>query len=249
MHELIDPIRRRAARILGTQPVPVGIEGGVFSISFDDFPKSAWEVAGPILKDHGVLATYFVAGGLCDAENIGKRQFSVEDLLALHAAGHEVGCHTFDHVSALRITPQALGAQISRNAQWVAERLDGHRMTQFAWPFGDVALSAKAVVARHFERSRGVRDGVNLGKADRNNLQAIGLESRRLPHYDLEGLMARTAQNNGWLIAYGHDVERDPTPYGCTPQDLLRVITLARQAGLAIATVSSACSMMAAARA
>ncbi|WP_312821004.1 polysaccharide deacetylase family protein [Brevundimonas sp.] len=248
MRNLTDPVRRRAARILGQQPVPVGIAGGVFSISFDDFPQSAWEVAGPILKDHGVLATYFVAGGLCDGENIGKRQFSVNDLQALFEAGHEVGCHTFDHVSALRIGPAALEAQIARNARWVSERLDGHTMTQFAWPFGDVSLSAKAVVARHFEHSRGVRDGVNSGRADRNNLQAIGLESRRLPHYDLEALMARTADSNGWLIAYGHDVEDNPTPYGCTPEDLVRIIEMARQAGLTIAPVSSAASMMASTR-
>lgn len=244
MNDLIDPFRRRIARVLGVQPVDVATAGGVFSLSFDDFPKSAWEVAGPILKDYGISATYYVAGGLCDADNIGKRQFSVADLQAVHDAGHEIGCHTFDHISALRIGSAQLEAQIRRNAAWVAERLDGHVMSHFAWPFGDVSLSAKAVVAGHFTHSRGVRDGVNAGRTDRNNLQAIGLESRRLPHYDLEALVARTAASNGWLIAYGHDVEDRPTPYGCTPDDLVRVIELARQAGLAIAPVSSAWTMI-----
>lgn len=240
MKERLDQFRRRAARYLGRDIVRVGGGRGVLSLSFDDFPKSAWELAGPILKDQGVHATYYVAGGLCDGTNIGKVQFSERDLQEAHAAGHEIGCHTFSHVSALRLDKAGLAAELDRNAAWVAERLDGHRMTHFAYPFGDVSVSAKAVTGARFKHARSVRDGVNHGPSDRNNLLAIGLETRRLPHYDLKALMAQTAETGGWLIAYGHDVEPDPTPYGCTEQDLVRVITLARQAGLDILPVGAA---------
>lgn len=246
MKERIDQFRRRAARYLGRDPLPVQPAQGVLSLSFDDFPKSAWEVAGPILKDHGIHATYYVAGGLCDGSNMDKVQFSERDLQEAYEAGHEVGCHTFSHTSVLRLDSAGLKAELDRNSDWVAERLDGHRMSHFAYPFGDASLGAKGLLGRRFAHSRGVTDGVNTGVADRNNLLSIGLESRRLPDYDLEGLMAKTAENRGWLIAYGHDVEANPTPYGCTPQDLVRVITLARQAGLSILPVSSAFSMMSA---
>lgn len=246
MKERIDQFRRRAARYLGRDPMLIRPEQGVLSLSFDDFPKSAWEVAGPMLKDHGILATYYVAGGLCDGNNIGKVQYSERDLQELFEAGHEVGCHTFSHTSVLRLDAEGLTRELDCNALWVSERLDGHMMSHFAYPFGDASLGAKKLLGQRFAHSRGVRDGVNKGVADRNNLLSFGLESRRLPHYDLEAMMADTAANKGWLIAYGHDVESDPTPYGCTPQDLERVITLARQAGLVIAPVSSACSMMSA---
>ncbi|MFK0300001.1 polysaccharide deacetylase family protein [Brevundimonas sp. NPDC090276] len=244
MKEQIDKMRRRAARYLGVRPVMVAPARGVLSLSFDDFPASAWTEAGPILAEHGIKATYYVAGGLCGGTNIDKPQFEVEHLQAAHAAGHEVGCHTFDHVSALRLSPDGLTDQLAQNAAWVAERLDGHVMTSFAWPFGDVALGAKPVVDQRFLLGRGVRDGVNAGRADRVNLQAIGLESRRLPHYDLEALVARAADTSGWLIAYGHDVESTPTPYGCTPEDLDRLIRLARQAGLDILPVGEAWSRL-----
>ena len=246
MKERIDQFRRRAARYLGRDPLPVQPAKGVLSLSFDDFPKSAWEVAGPILKDHGIYATYYVAGGLCDGSNMDKVQFSERDLQEAYEAGHEVGCHTFSHTSVLRLDAAGLKAELDRNSDWVAERLDGHRMSHFAYPFGDASLGAKGLLGRRFAHSRGVTDGVNTGVADRNNLLSIGLESRRLPDYDLEGLMTKTAENRGWLIAYGHDVEANPTPYGCTPQDLVRVIALARQAGLSILPVSSAFSMMSA---
>lgn len=245
MSELIDKMRRRGGRWLDVRPAPVRPDRGVFSLSFDDIPVTAWTEAGPILAEHGIAATYYVCGGLESGTNLGLPQFTTDHLQALFAAGHEVGCHTFGHTSALRVPPSEYAADLDRNAVWVAERLDGHRMTTFAWPYGDVSVGAKAVVADRFALARGVRDGINAGTADRGNVQAIGLESRRLPGYDLEGLMAETAARKGWLIAYGHDVMDTPTPYGCTPDDLDRVIRLAKAASLEILPVGQAWARMA----
>lgn len=236
----IDQMRRRAARYLDIDPVVIAPARGVFSLSFDDFPASAWTEAGPVLAEHGVTATYYVCGGLADGVNMDRDQFRVEHLQALHEARHEVGCHTFGHTSALRMDAEALRLSLDANAAWVAERLDGHRMTTFAWPFGDATVSAKRVVRARFAMARGVRDGVNSGREDRALIKSIGLESRRLPGYDLEALMAETAASNGWLTAYGHDVSDRPTDYGCTPDDVDKVLRLARTAGLEIAPVGVA---------
>ncbi len=244
MSTCVDKMRRRAGRWLDQRPMRVAPDRGVFSLSFDDIPETAWTEAGPILAEHGVKATYYVCGGLESGENLGLPQFTTAHLQALFEAGHEVGCHTFSHLSALRATPGAYTADLDRNAYWVAERLDGHVMTTFAWPYGDVSLTAKAVAAERFKLARGVRDGVNAGRADRAATQAIGLESRRLPGYELEALMAETANRRGWLIAYGHDVMDGPTPYGCTPDDLDRVIRLAKAAGLDILPVGQALARM-----
>jgi peptidoglycan/xylan/chitin deacetylase (PgdA/CDA1 family) len=244
MKHRIDQMRRRAARYLDVRSVPVAPARGTFSLSFDDIPVTAWTEAGPILAEHGVMATYYVCGGLAGGTNLDLPQFETEHLQALFEAGHEVGCHTYEHVSVLDLSASALEASLARNAAWVAERLDGHEMTSFAYPFGDVSLAAKSVIANRFGLGRGVRDGVNAGRADRANLQAIGLESRRLPGYDLEALMAETAERRGWLIAYGHDVMDRPTPYGCRPEDLDRVLRLARSAGLEIAPVGAAWATM-----
>lgn len=244
MSSFVDKMRRRAGRWLDQRPMRVAPECGVFSLSFDDIPETAWTEAGPILAEHGVKATYYVCGGLEGGENLGLPQFTTAHLQALFEAGHEVGCHTFSHLSALRATPGAYAADLDRNAYWVAERLDGHVMTTFAWPYGDVSLTAKAVAAERFKLARGVRDGVIAGRADRAAAQAIGLESRRLPGYDLEALMAKAANERGWLIAYGHDVMDGPTPYGCTPDDLDRVIRLAKAAGLDILPVGQALARM-----
>ncbi|MBU1346258.1 MAG: polysaccharide deacetylase family protein [Alphaproteobacteria bacterium] len=244
MSDFIDKMRRRGGRYLGVRSVPIRPARGVFSLSFDDIPETAWTEAGPILAEHGVQATYYVCGGFEGGRNLDLPQFTTDHLQALHAAGHEVGCHTFSHANALRVSAADYAADLARNAGWVAQRLDGHVMTTFAWPYGDVAMTTKGLVAGRFELCRGIRDGVNAGSADRANLQAIGLESRRLPGYDLEALMAETAERQGWLIAYGHDVMDGPTPYGCTPDDLDRVIRTAKAAGLDILPVGRAWARM-----
>jgi peptidoglycan/xylan/chitin deacetylase (PgdA/CDA1 family) len=236
----VDQMRRRAARYLAVEAVDIAPARGVFSLSFDDIPASAWTEAGPVLAAHGVKATYYVCGGLAGGVNMDRDQFEVEHLQALHAAGHEVGCHTFGHTSALRMDGEALRLSLDANAAWVAERLDGYRMATFAWPFGDATVGAKRVVRKRFELARGVRDGVNAGREDRALIRSIGLESRRLPGYDLEGLMAEAAETRGWLTAYGHDVSDQPTDYGCTPDDLDRVLRAAKTAGLEVLPVGAA---------
>ena len=90
-----------------------------------------------------------------------------------------------------------------------------------------------------------MRNGVNAGREDRALIRSIGLESRRLPGYDLEGLMAEAAASKGWLTAYGHDVSDRPTDYGCTPDDLDRVLRTARSAGLDILPVGQAWAQVA----
>lgn len=244
MTRLVDRIRRGAARRLGRRPLEIRPARGVLSLSFDDIPASAWREGGPVLGAHGARATFYVCGGLAGGTNLGLPQFETEDLQALHAAGHEVGCHTFEHVSALAISPAELEASCARNAAWVAERLDGTAMRTFAWPFGDCALGAKGPVARRFRLARGVRDGVNGGRADRANLRAVGLESRRIPGYDFDALAAEAAERRGWLIAYGHDVSDRPTSYGCAQADIERLILAARAAGLDILPVGEALDRM-----
>lgn len=240
MNAFIDKMRRRAGRYLDVRPATIQPTRGMLSLSFDDIPASAWLEAGPVLAQHGVKATYYVCGGLAGGRNLDLPQFETEHLQALHEAGHEVGCHTYEHVSTLSLSPAELDASLARNAAWVAERLDDYQMLSFAYPFGDCALGAKPVIDRRFLCGRGVRDGINAGRADRNLLQAIGLESRRLPGYDLEALVATTAASKGWLIAYGHDVSDAPTPYGCKPEDLDRLIRLAKAADLDIQPVAAA---------
>ena len=73
--------------------------GSMVSFTFDDFPQSALHIGGSILKSYGVCGTYYAAMGLMDQINGLGRQFSAADLAILLQDGHELGSHTFDHLS------------------------------------------------------------------------------------------------------------------------------------------------------
>jgi len=235
---LSDRIRGKLAlKTLGGR-MPLALDGGVLSVTFDDFPKSAWTQGGAVLADQGVLGTYYVSGGFRGGVSEGLRQFDDEDLEALVEAGHELGCHTFDHVSALKTPRREFAASLKRNADFVAERFPGYRMESFAFPFGDVSWGAdKAVAAQGYSSARGIIPQANTSPARPMLLAAVGLEQRKRGEYDFEALIADAARTRSWLILYTHDVSDSPGPFGCTPNDLDRVLAQATAAGLRIAPV------------
>lgn len=208
---------------------------GVLSIGFDDFPRSAWTEGGPVLAAHGARATFFAAGGLCGVPWRGLPQYTEDDLAAAHAAGHEIGCHSFGHESAAQVSATRMLASIARNCTFLAERLGGYAPRSFAWPYGHAAPQAQWRAARRFVCCRGVRAGLNGEVADASLLRAFGLEVRQRRLHDMPGLIVRAAQERRWLILFSHDVQDRPTEFGCTPAELDAVLDRARREGLEIA--------------
>lgn len=237
---LSDRVRAKIALKTVGGRAPLLLERGALSITFDDFPKSAWTEGGAVCASHGVRATYYVAGGFEGRVIDGVDQFDADDLAALTEAGHELGCHTFDHVSALKTPPAVFAASLARNAAYVAERVPGVRLSAFAYPFGDVSLAADRAVARQgFSSARGIQPVLNGRTVRPRLLAAVGLEDRKRAEYDFPALIEAAAREPGWLILYAHDVSDRPTPFGCTPADLDRMLTRAKAAGLDIATVGA----------
>ena len=118
-------------RKLPLKLAPCRLERAVASITFDDFPKSAWTVGGPILARFGARATYYAAGRFEGVREDGIDYYDAADLAALQAAGHEVGAHSYAHQMAPRLASQALRDDAERNALALEPRLGG-RMTRYA---------------------------------------------------------------------------------------------------------------------
>lgn len=234
MGALFDKVRRRLGRLSRPNVMSDRNDAGILSISFDDFPKSAWEVGGRVLRDHGVHATYFACGGLCGTRFGGQVMFDECDLKAVVAEGHEVGCHTYDHVSALRRPPRDLIASCERNAKFFAERFDGLRLVSFAYPYGDAPLGAKRAMTQPFACSRGVVGGLNSRRLNLNQLKAVALTGGTA---SVAPLIAAAARERAWLIVFTHDVSDAPSPHGCKPDELAGVIECAHKAGLKTLTI------------
>jgi peptidoglycan/xylan/chitin deacetylase (PgdA/CDA1 family) len=214
------------------------LERGILSMTFDDFPRSAWKEGGPVLEVHGARGAYFVCGGLEGTRHDSVEQFTSDDLEALHAAGHEVGAHTFHHISALQTSASKFASSILLNERFLAERLPGYRATSFSYPFGDISLRSIRVVMKYFSCARTIATGSNGTSVSPYLLKAVGLERRRQNEFDIEALIERAARRREWLICYTHDVSDRPSEYGCRPRDLDRVLRLARAAGMDLSPVA-----------
>jgi peptidoglycan/xylan/chitin deacetylase (PgdA/CDA1 family) len=218
---------------------------GVLSICFDDFPRSAWKVAGPLLAEHDASATYFVSGAYCGQTYMGIEQFKETDLFEIQQAGHEIGCHTFDHYSALKVPIVEFERSIQKNRQFLQERLKGEPVESFAFPYNHVSLRSKIAVARHFRAARAVGVGVNPSWIDLSEIAGVNLSLTEVGGYaadrsgllDINKLIAQAAQQRKWLVVYTHDVSDRPSEHGCTVRGLESLLIQARQNGLAIKSI------------
>ncbi|MDB5734250.1 MAG: polysaccharide deacetylase [Alphaproteobacteria bacterium] len=202
----------KTARLAGHRPVA--------SITFDDFPKNAWTLGGPILAKHGVRGTYYTAGGFCGRTVDGTVFYDREDLKALVAAGHELGCHGYGHQPTPTLTTDQLKADAERNQEFLRGFTGGVAPVSYAFPFGRVSPRTKRFYAPRFTNVRGVHPGVNVGRVDLAQLNTISLESRCWEPEKIEAAIQRVLHDHGWLVLYTHDVSDTPSPYGSTPQML-----------------------------
>ena len=90
-------LTRFIARMIRVRPAHIGGGRAIASITFDDFPKSAWETGGRILAQFKARGTYYTAGHFCGRTEDGVQYYDENDLHALADAGHEIACHGFRH--------------------------------------------------------------------------------------------------------------------------------------------------------
>ena len=209
-----------AARTLVTRPARLAGHKPVASITFDDFPKSAWVQGGPVLARHGARATYYTAGGFCGRDVEGTRFYDRQDLTELAAAGHEIGCHGFAHQPAPDLNDKELAVDAMRNREFLGAFLNGGTPVSYAFPFGRVSPRSKRFYGSRFESVRGTHYGINIGRVDMSQLNVRSLEMRCWNEKAIESAIHRVLHSHGWLILHTHDVSETPTRYGSTPKML-----------------------------
>jgi peptidoglycan/xylan/chitin deacetylase (PgdA/CDA1 family) len=209
------------------------------SFSFDDFPRSAATLGARILQEYGVKATYFVSGGRAGRQVDDLDQFTEDDLMHVADAGHEIGCHTFGHIMLPGASPKEIEDDLRRNRDFVNRILGDYRMTSFAYPYGQASISAKNLIGRHFPTARGNWFGINKRRIDFAQLRAVSLE-RSLDYARVLGALNEAKASNGWVLFFTHDVSENPSPYGCTPRELGRVVEAVLDHGIDVLPIKAA---------
>jgi peptidoglycan/xylan/chitin deacetylase (PgdA/CDA1 family) len=225
-------LKVRPARLAGLKPVA--------SLTFDDFPRSAWTEGGPVLARHGARGTYYTAGGLRGRTENGTVFYDEGDLRALAAAGHEIGSQGFSHEPTPMLTPDELTADADRNREFLKPFLNGKAPLSYAYPFGQVSPRTKRHHAPRYASLRGVHSGINAGRVDLAQLNAISLERRCWDEGKIRTAIQLAQHEPGWLIFYTHDVSGAPSEYGSTPEMLDRTLSWLAEARIPVLPVREA---------
>jgi peptidoglycan/xylan/chitin deacetylase (PgdA/CDA1 family) len=230
----------RLARHFLPTPLRLANTKAMVSFTFDDIPDSAARMGAPLVEEHGGRATFYVAGGLVGEASRYWTAVAADEIIALHRNGHEIGCHTFSHPSAVDLNKVVMAAEFERNQRYFTALEPSIRLENFAYPFGLASVAYKRQLKGSFRSSRGILPGVNRGVVDLHYLRAIPLVEELIDGPAIERACDAALASRGWLIFYSHDVAARPSPYGCTPQLLRRALRAALRRDIPIVTVAEA---------
>jgi peptidoglycan/xylan/chitin deacetylase (PgdA/CDA1 family) len=222
-------IHRRSVRFTNREPI--------VSFTFDDFPRTAYSTGGAILEGFGARGTYYAAAGLMNTSNELGEQFCPDDLHALLAKGHELGSHTFGHVSCRDVSCSEFRADVEKGRR-VLKQLTGLDSENFSYPFGDVTLKTKRIVGPDLASARSIFPGFNGNTIDLNLLRANRLYGDVDRCAGAGALIEENVRRRAWLIFYTHDVRPQPSEYGCTPELFEWVVSSAVRSGSRILPVA-----------
>lgn len=234
------PLNRRLTSRWVVNPTRNRARLPLASLSFDDFPRSAWLEGGSILRHHGLKATYYAVGRFAGQTLDGIDQYLALDLKDIVAEGHEIGSHSFSHLPVHTLSNADIRADEAANQAFFREHLGDYQVTGFAYPYGEASPRTKGVYNDLYVANRGIIAGLNATWFDLAQLKAVGLERRSWRADRIEALIRHAARRKAWLIFYTHDVSDDPSPYGATPDMLDHAITTLKAEAIEILPVKHA---------
>jgi peptidoglycan/xylan/chitin deacetylase (PgdA/CDA1 family) len=205
------------SQLIATRTIAMRNQRAIISFTFDDFPRSAVTNGAEILHDYGLTGTFYAAGSLRGRTISDMVYYNTSDLPVLEAMGHEIGCHTLAHLPVSKLRSNLLDQEIDGNASLIAESVPGIILRNFSYPFGSVAPFQKLCLQRRFASCRSTQWGLNFRRTDLWLLKSIPLYQKLAPD-EIAALVEQAVERRAWLIFYTHDVDKMPSPYGCTPE-------------------------------
>lgn len=230
-------MRQRALSSLQRREYLLPDTGPIVSFTFDDFPRSALDNGGEILKSYGGCGTYYAAVGLMGRINELGELFDKDDIERLLARGHELGSHTFSHMSCRANSLEGFEADTRKGRDAIIKLGGRPELHNFAYPFGHMTVSSKRRIGPQMASSRSVFMGINTSPVDLHMLRAVFLYNGTTDFESMDHLFRLNDRKRGWLIFYTHDVSEKPSQFGCKPKQFERVVRSAIHAGARIVTV------------
>jgi peptidoglycan/xylan/chitin deacetylase (PgdA/CDA1 family) len=237
---LAGALQRGVANSCFTRTLTVDSDVPYISFTFDDFPRSALRKGGAILEKFGLLGTYYASFGLMNRDSETGRIFAEQDLRDLLSSGHELGCHTFSHCNSWSTRPETFEASMANNRTALGAFVEGYDLRSFSYPITVPNAKNKRIAGTHYSSCRCGGQAFNNATFDLNLLKAFFIEKSRHDASAIRQLIERNSMCRGWLIFATHDVDENPTRYGCTPKLFEEIARYSIDSGARIVRVDEA---------
>lgn len=231
---------RYLARIVPTKPIFAKNTHPIVSFTFDDVPESAHTNGARILDQYGVRGTFYIAPGTCGTEDEHWTVIDKRGVGALARAGHEIGCHTYNHVKVQSLSHPGLARETQQCFNALRDICGNAVSRNFAYPFGNVSFPRKFDLDKTFRSCRSIYGGLNSGLIDLAMLRSVELYDRTSTEQSINAILDQAIATNAWVIFYTHDVTSNPSWIGCSPAHLEMAVKAARARGMPCLSVDEA---------
>jgi peptidoglycan/xylan/chitin deacetylase (PgdA/CDA1 family) len=217
----------------------------IVSFSFDDVPHSAVRAGATILERYNARGTFYIAGGLQDKVIGETRLFSPDDVRYLVRAGHEVACHSFSHRKMSDLSEAVLERDLGRNKAYL-DALSPHNSAErnFAYPYNVAKWRKRHVFAKRYNSCRGGGNKINRGRVNRDFLYGVEIGGGKNTFEALSTYIEDVANKPGWLIFFTHDIDDNPSDYGCTRELFEKLVISAVEKSCRILPVRDVMSLL-----
>ncbi|QEN85038.1 polysaccharide deacetylase family protein [Labrys sp. KNU-23] len=235
-------------RLMRRWPGPrlrIPISKPVISFTFDDVPDTALSNGARILEKHGVLGTFYIAGGLEGRREPDRTLITREGCESLRRQGHEIGCHTFSHRKVARLGRKQLEQDLERNETYLDAIDPQEQRRNFAYPYNAGSFANRRVFDARFTTCRAGGERINRGAVNPSFLSGMEIRQPEEHARNLTGRVDELVAEPGWLIFFTHDIATTPTNFGCTPETFERLVTYALAKGSTVLPVRDALALFA----
>jgi peptidoglycan/xylan/chitin deacetylase (PgdA/CDA1 family) len=191
--------------------------GPIISLDFDDGFESAYQLAEPIIHAAGYRTTQYII-----THALGEKNYmTVQQVLAMQAAGDEIGAHTQTHPHLTDIPLAQAQTEITGSKQDLLD-MGVTSVTTFAYPYGSHNAAIEGLVKNAgFIDARITGPGFNDANTDPYALYYFGIFASTTPAM-VESAIDTVAKNKKWLIIVFHRVDETPISAEDTSHQLVQ---------------------------
>ena len=219
--------------------INLNLKEPVISFTFDDAKRSAVTNGESILKKYNYSGTYYISAE-CMREN--GFDFDGADsrlMQQIVEGGGELACHTYSHLHFFGSNRNQIISDLEKNQQFIEKFIDGYKLENFSYPYGEQTSLSRAVIGKRFRTGRSNYKGINNNRVDLNCLKSVRLYEST-GQEEIVSIIDTAIRKNGWIVFYTHDVVENPSKEGCSPGHFEAVVRYCFEKKLKVLPVNRA---------